>query len=107
MPPISQIPGCVEISVGVVPASEAGELSLTAPIPFVHIATTVAGPTRVARIDEDQRDTRPLCLIDQEVPQLSETPIVLLAALPGPNRDPVADVRQVFQHKRGLRVFGI
>src|SRR5262249_26575136 len=89
------------------PASEAGELSLTATIPFVHIATAIARPTGVARIHKHQCDTSPLRLVDQELSQLSETPIMLLAALPSSNRYPVADVGQIFQHQRGLRVFGI
>ena len=77
------------------------------PIAFVHIATAMAGPTAVARIDEQQRYACPLGFVDQELPQLPKTPIMLLAALRFANRDPVAHVRQLFEHKRGFCVFRI
>ena len=80
---------------------------MTATIPFVHIATAIARPTGVARIHKHQCDTSPLRLVDQELSQLSETPIMLLAALLGSNRHPIANPCQVFQSNRGLRVFGM
>ena len=67
----------------------------------------MAGPTTVAWIDKQQQYACPLGFVDQELSQLSEAPVMLLAALPLANRHPVANVRQLFEHKRGFRVFGI
>ena len=80
---------------------------MTATALLIDIAATMAGTTGVAGIHKHQQYPCPPGFVDEERAQLSETPIVLLAALPLANRDPVADVRQLFKHKRGLRVFGI
>ena len=80
---------------------------MAATIPLIDIPTTVARPTGVTRVHKHQGNACPLSFIDEEIRQLPETPVVVPAALPCSNRDPVTNVRQVFQHKRGFRVFGI
>jgi hypothetical protein len=49
----------------------------------------------------------PLSLVVDERSQLPEAPTRVLVAFAFANRRPATDVRQLFQHKRGLRVFGI
>src|SRR5262249_39669186 len=105
--PSGQRSGRVEISMGGMPTPDAGELHLTAAIPFIDKATLRASPTGVAWINEHHKDTRTLGLVRDKLPQLAEAPAVVLAALAFANRRPGADVCQVFQHKRSLRVFGM
>ena len=106
MSPSGQVSGRVEVGMGRMPTPDAKELRLTAPIAFVHKATPATCPAAVAWVHEDHRDTGLLCFVADKLPQLVEAPSVMPVALAFANRHPVANVRQVFQHKRGFRVFG-
>ena len=89
------------------PTPDAGELHLTAAIPFLDKATLRAGPAGVPRINGHHRHARSLRLVADKRPQLSEAPTVVLAALAFANRHPASDVGQVFQPQSGCRVFGV
>ena len=89
------------------PTPETGELRLTATIPFIDIATATTRPARVAWVHKHDRHAQTLCFVRDKLPQLSEAPTVVLAALAFANRHPASDVGQVFQPQGGLRVFGI
>ena len=86
---------------------ETGELSLTAAIAFIGIATATTCTAAVLWVDKDHRDTSALRLVDNKLSQLPKAPPTLLVALAFANRRPVTYARQVFQGKRGLRVFGM
>jgi hypothetical protein len=88
-------------------APETGELVLTPSIPFIDIATPRAGPAGVAWVHEHNRNPCLLGFIPDKRPQLPEAPTGMLVALAFANRYPAANVRQLFEHQRGLRVFGI
>ena len=90
---------------GFVPTTKTEELGLTATIPFIDIATATARATGVSGINQHQGDTRLLCFVGDKGPQGSKAPIGMLVPLTFANRDPVPQVRQLFQHQRGLRVF--
>ena len=67
------------------------------------LATRLAG---IARIDEqDLHASQPRLVLDEH-PKLSEAPIGMPCPLALANRDPAANVLQVFEHKYGLRAFG-
>jgi hypothetical protein len=87
------------------PTPKTGELRLRAAIPFIDKATLGTGATTVPGVHKDHRDTRPLGLVADKRPQLAEAPRGRLVALAFANRHPVADVRQIFEHKRGFCVF--
>lgn len=86
--------------------SDAGEFGLRATVLFRHKATATTLPAAVAWIDKHHGDTRKLGFVRHELSQLTEAPIVLSRSLPFANRHPGANVRQIFEHDRGLRVFG-
>lgn len=86
---------------------QTGEFRLTATILFVYKATPRTRATGVPRVDEHHGHPCPLGFVHDELPQLPKAPTVLLVALALANRHPAANVRQIFQHKRSLRVFGI
>jgi hypothetical protein len=83
----------------------AGELGLTATIPLIDVPTSRTGLTRVAGIYKDDGYTSLWRFVGQKRTQLSKTPVVVLGPLAFADRHPAAHVRQVFQHKRRLRVF--
>ena len=83
----------------------AGEFGLTATIALLDMPTARTCFTRIAWVYKDHRHACPLRFVGEKRPQLSKTPIVLLCPLAFANRHPVTNVRQVFEHKRGLRVF--
>ncbi len=56
-----------------------------------------AGPTRVGRIHEDYLYPGLRGLVDDELPQLSERPVVQAGPLAAPSLYPVADAPEVFQ----------
>src|SRR5690242_5565960 len=65
--------------------------------------TALAGVLRVYQIDPDTRQPR---LVADELPQLAKRPIAVSRPSRFPNRRPRANVRQIFQRNRPLRVFG-
>jgi hypothetical protein len=69
------------VGVGFVPTSNAGELGLTATIPFLDIATAATSPTGVAGIHKHDRYAQSLRFVDEKVPQLPKTPVMLLRPL--------------------------
>jgi hypothetical protein len=84
-----------------------GELSLTTAIAFIDRATATTRTAAVPRVNQDHRHPGTLRFVDDKRSQLSEAPPTMLVALAFANRRPVADARQIFQGKRGLRVFGM
>ena len=61
----------------------------------------------ISRVHQDHCDPSPLGFVRDKIPKLSETPRILLVPLLFSNRHPGSDVRQVFEHNRGFRVFGV
>jgi hypothetical protein len=61
------------------------------------MTTDRAGATRVSRIHEDDRDPGLSSLVDNELPQLSEPPVVQSGPLAAPGLYPVADAPEIFQ----------
>jgi hypothetical protein len=82
------------------------ELSLAFAVTTFGMPTPAASLARVGRIDKPDRHARALRLVADELSQLAESPIALSCSFRFPNRRPRADVRQVFQRNRPLRVFG-
>lgn len=72
-----------------------------------HKATAVAGARGVAWINQYHGHARKLCLVADKLSQLAETPVVLLCPLLSANRHPGPNVRQVFEHNHGHRVFSM
>ena len=70
------------------------------------VAARGAGPGRVSRIDEDDRDARFKCLVLDELPELVETPGMQAATLSFSNRYPGPDALKIFKSDRSTGVFG-
>src|SRR5215813_4774304 len=104
-PPSSQISGRVDIGVALEATAYAGEDGLRTAVTFIDMSTARTGFTTVARIDKHHRHASLLCLVADKRPQLSKSPVVLLGPLAFANRHPATNVRQLFEHKRGVRVF--
>jgi len=65
--------------------------------------TALAGVPRVYQSDRHPRQPR---LVADELPQLAEGPIAVSCPSRFPNRCPLADMGQILQGNRALRVFG-
>src|SRR5262245_4960975 len=92
---------------GFMSTPQTGAFRLRTAVPFVRKTTAVARSATVAWIHEQQWYPCTLRFIDEACPQLPNTPVMLLVALRLANRAPAANVCQIFQHKRGFRVFRI
>lgn len=92
---------------GCVPTAETGELGLRATVPFIDIPAAATGPAGIPGINKHQRNAKPLGFVGDKLPQLPEAPRMMLIALAFANRGPAANVRQVFQGQRSLRVFSM
>jgi len=98
--PSGQIPGRIGICVARKATPDAGEFGLTQTIAFLDKATARAGFAGVPWVHEYHRHTYAFGFVRQKFSQLPKAPTVLPVALPLTNRDPAAEVRQVFEHKR-------
>lgn len=80
------------------------EHGLTVTVGLLTVATLRARATRVPRVDWHDWYAGLSCFVFDEAPQLPEGPAALPVALATANRDPRADVRQVFDCNPSLRV---
>jgi hypothetical protein len=77
--------------------ADAGEKTLRSSIGSIHTATLRTGSGGVAWIDENDRDAHPRRLVGNFLPQLMETPGMVLSPLAFTNRCPFPDALQILQ----------
>ena len=70
------------------------------------VSTRWAGPGRVSRIDEDDRDAHLKCFVLDKGSKLVETPRMQIATLCLSNRYPGSDALKIFKSNRSFGVFG-
>ena len=104
--PARDYPGSVDIRVLGVPTRQASECRLVGPVLLVGVPTFGTLPAGVPRVHGNQRNTRQLCLVDQERTQLGEGPTMQNGTLLTPSPDPLADAIEIFDGNAAPGAFG-
>ncbi len=88
------------------PAHDTTKHGLSDAVPAFRMPTDATSLTGVRWIDDHNRHACQPRLVADELPQLRKGPIAASRSFRFPYRRPRADVRQIFERNRPLRVFG-
>ncbi len=91
------IPGCVVVGVGTMPAGDTQKLGLGFPVTLINMPTLTALPAGIARVDNRNRNSGSLGFVSHKIPKLTEGPVMQSVPLlfSGLNLRP--DMRQIFE----------
>lgn len=85
------------VCIGLEATFNAKELALAPSVFFGAMTTSQARPRRVARVNDNQRDTRRFALVSDERPKLREGPRKPFVALSLSHRNPLSNALKVFE----------
>jgi hypothetical protein len=97
--------GTVKIGIFRMATRLANKLALGFAICFFCVATLIALPTGIPRIDVDHRNSSNRALVSQEGTQLSECPAMQPCSLALPSPDPRSDASQFLDGNSTIRAF--